>query len=58
MKLTDWKELTWQGYLRAGGRMGIRNKTLVVYTVECASHVAREIVRTVNRPDVEVSWWR
>lgn len=54
MKLTDWKELTWQGYLRAGGRMGIRNKTLVVYTVECASHVAREIVRTVNRPDVEV----
>lgn len=54
MKLTDWKELTWQGYLRADGRMGIRNKILVVYTVECASHVAREIVRTVNRPDVEV----
>ncbi len=54
MKQTDWKELTWQGYLRADGRMGIRNKTLVVYTVECASHVAKEIVRTVNRPDVEI----
>jgi altronate hydrolase len=32
------------GYLRADGGKGIRNVTLVVYLVECAHHVAREIV--------------
>ena len=52
--MSEWKNLTWKGYLREDGRLGIRNKVLVVYTVECASHVAREIVRTVNLPDVEV----
>ena len=31
------------GYLRADGRKGIRNTLLVVYLVECAHHVAREI---------------
>jgi len=38
-------EPSWRGYLRADGRKGVRNLVLVVYTVECASHVAREIVR-------------
>ncbi len=33
----------WQGYQRADGRKGIRNLVLVVYLVECAHHVAREI---------------
>jgi altronate hydrolase len=33
-----------QGYLRTDGGKGIRNVTLVVYLVECAHHVAREIV--------------
>ncbi len=33
-----------QGYLRADGRKGIRNTVLVGYLVECAHHVAREIV--------------
>ena len=33
----------WQGYLRADGRKGIRNLVLVVYTVECAKHVAHAI---------------
>jgi altronate hydrolase len=33
----------WQGYLRADGRKGIRNLVLVVYTVECASHVAHAV---------------
>ena len=33
------------GYLREDGRKGIRNLVLVVYTVECASHVAQEIAR-------------
>ena len=32
-----------QGFLRADGRKGIRNEILVVYLVECAHHVAREI---------------
>lgn len=33
-----------QGYLRADGRKGIRNVIVVAYLVECAHHVAREIV--------------
>ncbi|MDR3406279.1 MAG: UxaA family hydrolase [Chthoniobacter sp.] len=32
------------GYLRSDGRKGIRNITVVVYLVECAHHVAREVV--------------
>ncbi len=32
------------GFLRADGRKGIRNVVVVVYLVECAHHVAREIV--------------
>ena len=32
-----------EGYLRSDGRKGIRNQLLVVYLVECAHHVAREI---------------
>ena len=32
------------GYLRQDGRKGIRNTILVAYLVECAHHVAREIV--------------
>ena len=31
-------------YLRSDGRKGIRDVTVVVYLVECAHHVAREIV--------------
>ena len=31
------------GYLRKDGRKGIRNAMLVVYLVECAHHVAKEI---------------
>ena len=36
-------EAGWQGYLRSDGRKGIRNTILVVYTVECSSHVAHAI---------------
>jgi len=32
------------GYPRADGRKGIRNVLVVAYLVECAHHVAREIV--------------
>ena len=31
------------GYLRPDGKKGIRNKVLIVYTVECSKHVAEEI---------------
>jgi altronate hydrolase len=34
----------WPAYLRADGRKGIRNVVAVVYLVECAHHVAHEIV--------------
>ena len=32
-----------EGYLRKDGRKGIRNKILILYTVECCEHVARKI---------------
>jgi altronate hydrolase len=43
---------TWNGYLRDDGRKGIRDLVLVVYTVECAAHVARLIAD--GEPDVHV----
>ena len=36
--------ITDQAYRRADGRKGIRNHIVVAYLVECAHHVAREIV--------------
>ena len=33
-----------QGFLRSDGRKGIRNYLVVAYLVECAHHVAREVV--------------
>lgn len=47
-------QATWMGYARKNGSPGIRNRVLVLYTVECSAHVAQEIVRGVNHPDVEV----
>lgn len=38
------ESLCWNGYLRKDGSKGIRNKVLVVYTVECSHHVAKKIV--------------
>src|SRR5260221_11750443 len=34
---------SWTGYLRPDGRKGVRNLVLVIYTVECAQHVAQAI---------------
>jgi altronate dehydratase large subunit len=45
-------EAPWLGYLRPDGRKGIRNLLLVVYTVECASHVAQAVAR--DEPDAHV----
>jgi altronate hydrolase len=39
-----------QGYLRNDGRKGIRNVVAVAYLVECAHHVAREIVTHFREP--------
>lgn len=44
----------WQGYERKNGALGIRNKVLVIYTVECASFVAKEIVRIIGHSETEV----
>lgn len=41
-----------RGYARADGRKGIRNLLLVVYLVECAHHVAREITRRFESTEV------
>src|SRR4051812_31754529 len=43
---------SWTGYLRPDGRKGVRNLVLVVYTVECAQHVAHAIA--AGEEDVQV----
>jgi altronate hydrolase len=42
------------GYYRNKGRKGIRNIVLTVYLVECAHHVARAIVSSFPRNDVQL----
>lgn len=42
-KLESLKSVTWSGYQRQNGTKGIRNKILVIYTVECAHFVADKI---------------
>ena len=42
------------GYPRAGGRKGIRNHVVVAYLVECAHHVAREIVQPHREAGAQV----
>lgn len=44
----------WSGYLRQNGKLGIRNKLLIIYTVECASHVAKHIASELSRDDIDV----
>jgi altronate hydrolase len=41
-------------FLRADGRKGIRNTVVVVYLVECAHHVAREIQLPFREADVHL----
>jgi altronate dehydratase large subunit len=42
----------WTGWLRPDGRKGVRNLVLVIYTVECAQHVAHAIA--AGEEDVHV----
>ena len=52
--MKDYIKLRWDGYLRKNGTKGIRNKLLIVYTVECSSFVAKEIARLADSDDVDV----
>jgi altronate dehydratase large subunit len=49
---TNESPTPWSGYLRPDGRKGVRNLTLVIYTVECAQHVAYAIA--AGEPDTHV----
>jgi altronate hydrolase len=42
----------WTGWLRPDGRKGVRNLVLVIYTVQCAAHVAHAIA--AGEEDVQV----
>jgi altronate dehydratase large subunit len=44
----------WNGYLRSDGRKGIRNVVAVVYLVECAHFVAREISSSFKNQEVHL----
>jgi len=50
--MSDLLHKSWQGFLRPDGRKGIRNLVLVLYTVECAQHVAHAIAN--GEEDVHV----
>lgn len=41
------RKVGFEGYVRPDGNVGIRNHVLVIPTVICSSHVAKEISRTV-----------
>ncbi|MBI1337715.1 MAG: hydrolase [Phycisphaera sp.] len=43
------------GYLRSDGRKGIRNTLIVVYLVECAHHVAREVMTPYRDRGVQLA---
>ncbi|MDC7696171.1 UxaA family hydrolase, partial [Asticcacaulis sp. DXS10W] len=43
-----------EGYLRSDGRKGIRNVIAVAYLVECAHHVARQIVTKSDDSEVHL----
>lgn len=46
----DLSAMRWTGYGRPGGKIGVRNTLLVLYTVECASFVAKRIADAVGAP--------
>ena len=52
--MNDIMKRTWLGYARKNGKKGIRNRLLVIYTVKCAEHVARQIVERSGSNNVEL----
>lgn len=49
----DLDKISWLGYERQDGRLGIRNKILVIYTVKCSEFVASQIVQKCGFENVE-----
>ena len=58
--MSDMQTEICQGYLRLGGKKGIRNKVLVIHTVDCSAHVAIKIQEHFfqNGFDVDVAGQR
>ena len=52
----DLSTITIEGYQRADGQIGIRNRLLVLFTVVCAEEVSRRIAWQLN--DAVVAGWR
>ena len=52
--VSDLQSLRWKGYGRPDGSKGIRNRLLIIYTVECSSFVAKEIAAGLRDDNVEV----
>ena len=50
--MSDPFDRQWTGWLRPDGRKGVRNLVLVIYTVQCAAHVAHAIA--AGEDDVQV----
>lgn len=50
--MTEVFDRQWTGWLRPDGRKGVRNLVLVIYTVQCAAHVAHAIA--AGEEDVQV----
>jgi len=50
--MTELTKRTWNGFLRPDGGKGVRNLVLVIYTVECAQHVAHAVAE--REEDVHV----
>jgi altronate hydrolase len=50
----DLQNIHWRGYGRQDGSKGIRNKLLIVYTVECSSFVAKKIAGKLDDDRVDV----
>lgn len=42
-----------RGYVRKNGKPGIRNTVQVIFLVECASHVAKQIAESFGSPEVQ-----
>src|SRR5215210_3152646 len=48
--------LSFSGYARADGQVGIRNRLLVLFTVVCAEEISRRIAYQVE--DAVIAGWR
>lgn len=45
----DGEQLTWQGYIRPDGQVGIRNEVWVIPTVGCVNGIIKQIVEQTRR---------